>query len=52
MLRLAQLDQPAGKVFDEIYYATEGWDLLEHGVEWNDKDARPRTSCTRRWANG
>ena len=23
------------KIFDEIYYATEGHDLLTHGVEWN-----------------
>ena len=24
-----------GKIFDEIYYATEGNDLFTHGVEWN-----------------
>ena len=26
---------PPGKIFDEIYYATEGHDLFKHGVEWN-----------------
>jgi dolichyl-phosphate-mannose-protein mannosyltransferase len=35
MLRLINLSTPPGKIFDEVYYATEGEDLLEHGVEWN-----------------
>jgi dolichyl-phosphate-mannose--protein O-mannosyl transferase len=35
VLRLVDLGKPPGKIFDEIYYATEGHDLLVHGVEWN-----------------
>jgi dolichyl-phosphate-mannose-protein mannosyltransferase len=40
-LRLYQLDQPAGIVFDETYYANEGRSLLEYGVE-HDKDGKPK----------
>ena len=25
---------PSSLVFDEVYYATEGQELLDHGVEW------------------
>ena len=40
MLRLIGLAHPQpyatqDKIFDEIYYATEGQDLFTHGVEWN-----------------
>jgi dolichyl-phosphate-mannose-protein mannosyltransferase len=35
VLRLVGLGWPKGKIFDEVYYATEGHDLLQHGVEWN-----------------
>jgi dolichyl-phosphate-mannose-protein mannosyltransferase len=35
ILRLVGLSHPPEKIFDEIYYATEGHDLLVHGVEWN-----------------
>jgi hypothetical protein len=35
VLRLIGLGHPKGKIFDEIYYATEGDDLIHHGVEWN-----------------
>jgi dolichyl-phosphate-mannose-protein mannosyltransferase len=40
VLRLVGLAHPNpsqnnGKIFDEIYYATEGHDLFTHGVEWN-----------------
>jgi len=38
ILRLVGLDHPKGKIFDETYYATEGWGLINHGVEWNEKD--------------
>ncbi|HEY7174988.1 MAG TPA: phospholipid carrier-dependent glycosyltransferase [Micromonosporaceae bacterium] len=34
-IRLVGLSHPPGKIFDEIYYATEGNDLFRHGVEWN-----------------
>lgn len=37
-VRLVKLDHPKSKIFDEVYYATEGWALLNHGVEWNEKD--------------
>lgn len=35
ILHLVGLQNPKGMIFDEIYYATEGQDLLFHGVEWN-----------------
>ncbi|MBO0870459.1 MAG: phospholipid carrier-dependent glycosyltransferase [Micromonosporaceae bacterium] len=35
VLRLVDLGWPPGKIFDEVYYATEGDDLFQHGVEWN-----------------
>jgi dolichyl-phosphate-mannose--protein O-mannosyl transferase len=37
-LRLIGLGTPNGKIFDEVYYATEGWALIDHGVEWNEQD--------------
>jgi dolichyl-phosphate-mannose--protein O-mannosyl transferase len=37
-LRLVGLGQPKNKIFDEVYYATEGWALVNRGVEWNEKD--------------
>ena len=33
-LRLVGITHPTGKIFDEIYYATEGQELFDHGVEW------------------
>ncbi len=33
-LRLIGITHPRGKIFDEIYYATEGQELFSHGVEW------------------
>ena len=35
ILRLVDLGKPKGMIFDEIYYAPEGQDLIHHGVEWN-----------------
>jgi len=35
VLRFVNLSKPPGKIFDEIYYATEGHDMITHGVEWN-----------------
>ncbi|MFE0589527.1 dolichyl-phosphate-mannose--protein mannosyltransferase [Micromonospora echinospora] len=41
ILRLVGLSDVKGKIFDEIYYARDGWGLIEHGVEWNFKDNAP-----------
>ncbi|WBB77577.1 phospholipid carrier-dependent glycosyltransferase [Micromonospora sp. WMMD882] len=41
ILRLVGLSDIKGKIFDEVYYAREGWALVEHGVEWNFKDNVP-----------
>jgi dolichyl-phosphate-mannose-protein mannosyltransferase len=38
VLRLVGLTHPRGKIFDEIYYATEGRELFEHGVEWRPEN--------------
>ncbi len=35
IIRLIGLSKPKGMIFDEIYYAPEGQDLVRHGVEWN-----------------
>ncbi len=35
ILRLVNLSHPPEKIFDEIYYATEGHDLITHGIEWD-----------------
>lgn len=35
VLRLVNLGWPKGKIFDEIYYATDAQSLLKHGVEWD-----------------
>ena len=34
ILRFVNLGFPPGIVFDETYYAAEGQELLDHGVEW------------------
>ncbi len=38
VIRLYNLRQPSGKIFDEVYYATDAHNLLIHGVEWDDKN--------------
>jgi dolichyl-phosphate-mannose--protein O-mannosyl transferase len=38
ILRFVNLGFPSGLVFDEVYYATEGQELLDYSVEW-----RPET---------
>ncbi|GAA2521242.1 dolichyl-phosphate-mannose--protein mannosyltransferase [Pilimelia columellifera] len=39
VVRLVGLAEPKGKIFDEVYYATEAWALLQRGVEWDlEKD--------------
>jgi dolichyl-phosphate-mannose--protein O-mannosyl transferase len=35
IIRLVGLTYPKGKMFDELYYATEAWAMLQHGVEWD-----------------
>jgi dolichyl-phosphate-mannose--protein O-mannosyl transferase len=41
ILRLVGLDKPKGYVFDEVYYPTDAWDMLKHGVEWDEKTNGP-----------
>ncbi|MDO3701328.1 phospholipid carrier-dependent glycosyltransferase [Micromonospora sp. C28SCA-DRY-2] len=41
ILRFVGLSGPNGKIFDEIYYARDGWGLVDKGVEWNYKDGGP-----------
>ena len=38
ILRLVGLTHPKGKIFDEIYYATDAHNLLTRGVEWDEKN--------------
>jgi dolichyl-phosphate-mannose-protein mannosyltransferase len=38
VIRLLNLGQPKGKIFDETYYATDAHNLLIHGVEWDEKN--------------
>jgi dolichyl-phosphate-mannose-protein mannosyltransferase len=42
LLRLVNLSHPKETIFDEVYYANEAWDLLQHGVEWNPEDNTPQ----------
>ena len=35
--RLYGLTSARGYVFDEVYYPTDAWDMLQHGVEWDEK---------------
>ncbi|GAB3797758.1 dolichyl-phosphate-mannose--protein mannosyltransferase [Micromonospora zhanjiangensis] len=37
VLRLIGLSHPKGKIFDEVYYATDAHSLLVHGFEWDEK---------------
>ncbi|HEU4347149.1 MAG TPA: phospholipid carrier-dependent glycosyltransferase [Actinoplanes sp.] len=41
VLRLAGLGRPKGYIFDEVYYPTDAWDMLKHGVEWDEKTNGP-----------
>ncbi|WP_433219135.1 dolichyl-phosphate-mannose--protein mannosyltransferase [Dactylosporangium sp. CS-047395] len=40
-LRLVGLTHPKNIMFDEVYYANEAWDLLQHGVEWEPLGGQP-----------
>jgi dolichyl-phosphate-mannose-protein mannosyltransferase len=41
ILRLVGITHPRGYIFDEVYYPTDAWDLLSHGVEWDEKTNGP-----------
>lgn len=41
LLRVINLGDPPGKIFDEVYYAKDAWGLLNRGAEWNYKDNAP-----------
>lgn len=41
ILRLINLNRPKGLIFDEVYYPTDAWDMLHHGVEWDEKTNGP-----------
>ncbi len=41
IVRLVNLGRPKGHIFDEVYYPTDAWDLLRHGVEWDEKTNGP-----------
>jgi dolichyl-phosphate-mannose-protein mannosyltransferase len=41
ILRLSGLNRPKGYIFDEVYYPTDAWDMLQHGVEWDEKTNGP-----------
>ncbi|WP_127498234.1 dolichyl-phosphate-mannose--protein mannosyltransferase [Actinoplanes solisilvae] len=41
ILRLNGISNPKGHVFDEVYYPTDAWDMLQHGVEWDEKTNGP-----------
>ncbi|MEU8217443.1 phospholipid carrier-dependent glycosyltransferase [Micromonospora taraxaci] len=41
ILRFVGLSSPKGKIFDETYYAKDGYGLISRAVEWNYKDNVP-----------
>ncbi|MEU8327060.1 phospholipid carrier-dependent glycosyltransferase [Micromonospora sp. NPDC048839] len=41
ILRFVGLSSIKGKIFDETYYAKDGYGLISRGVEWNYKDNGP-----------
>jgi dolichyl-phosphate-mannose-protein mannosyltransferase len=41
ILRLNGISKPKGYIFDEVYYPTDAWDMLHHGVEWDEKTNGP-----------
>ena len=41
ILRLVGISKPKGYIFDEIYYPTDAWDMLKHGVEWDERTNGP-----------
>ncbi|WP_370871906.1 dolichyl-phosphate-mannose--protein mannosyltransferase [Spirilliplanes yamanashiensis] len=41
ILRIVNVDRPKGYIFDEVYYPTDAWDMLQHAVEWDEKTNGP-----------
>jgi dolichyl-phosphate-mannose-protein mannosyltransferase len=41
ILRFQGLSKPNKLIFDEVYYPTDAWDMLQHGVEWDEKTNGP-----------
>ncbi|WP_212991854.1 dolichyl-phosphate-mannose--protein mannosyltransferase [Actinoplanes auranticolor] len=41
VLRLTGISSPRGLIFDEKYYPTDAWDMLQRGVEWNTETGEP-----------
>lgn len=41
VLRFAGLSSPSAKMFDEVYYSKDAFDLLRHGVELNGTENGP-----------
>jgi dolichyl-phosphate-mannose-protein mannosyltransferase len=41
ILRLVGISHPKGYIFDEVYYPTDAWDMLQHGVEWDPEHNAP-----------
>lgn len=37
VVRLVNLGYPNQEIFDEVYYANDGRDMIERGFEWDDK---------------
>ncbi|GAA0584420.1 phospholipid carrier-dependent glycosyltransferase [Paractinoplanes ferrugineus] len=41
ILRLNGVGRPQKLIFDEVYYPTDAWDMIKHGVEWNEENGGP-----------
>ncbi|RSM74274.1 phospholipid carrier-dependent glycosyltransferase [Actinoplanes sp. ATCC 53533] len=41
ILRFQGLGTPNKLIFDEVYYPTDAWDMLQHGVEWDEARNSP-----------
>jgi dolichyl-phosphate-mannose--protein O-mannosyl transferase len=41
LIRIFHLAQPDQQIFDEVYYADDGHDMLTHFVEWDEKNGGP-----------
>jgi dolichyl-phosphate-mannose-protein mannosyltransferase len=40
-IRIVDIAQPDQQIFDEVYYADDGNDMLTHFVEWDEKNGGP-----------